>query len=95
MIGEGAVLADRIRDSLQRLAETVGADRSCLCFVDLADGEYRVVDYLSGGTREADALGPAFLGTRLADIPEWETAFRQGQRTAVRTRSTMSKELAE
>lgn len=95
MTGEGAVLADRIRDSLQRLAETVGADRSCLCFVDLVDGEYRVVDYLSGGAREADALGPAFLGTRIADIPEWDSAFRHGQRTAVRTRQSMSKPLAE
>lgn len=66
-------------DCLADLATAVGASRSCLCVVD----DDIVTGFVSGGSEDVVALGPALLGRRIADIPEWRAAFESPDRRSI------------
>ena len=57
--------------SLERLAAALDAQRACLCLFEPDWSRDVVAHFVTGGTPDVGAVGPAFLGLGADDVPEW------------------------
>ncbi len=76
--------------ALEQLTTALDAGRACLCMFQPDWSRDVVAHFVTGGHEEIGAVGPAFLGVGIEEVPEWTDAelaprvHRRGS-TAART----------